>query len=71
MESHGHHEPKQIFLSLSCHSDEERDCGSLNVIDPHKLIGRCGLGEEGVALVKEVRHCGLALRSLLLKLYSM
>lgn len=33
-----------------------RHCGSLNVSDPHKLIGSGILG--GVALLEEVCHCG-------------
>ena len=38
-------------------------CGSLNVIDPHNLIGsdtikRCDFVGVGVALLKEVYHCG-------------
>ena len=38
------------------------DCGSLNVIDPHKLIGistirRYSFVGVGEALLKEVFHC--------------
>ena len=39
------------------------DCGSMNVIGCHYLIGRgttrrCGFTEMGVALLEEVCHCG-------------
>ena len=38
-------------------------CGSLNVIDPYKLIGNGAIGRQGfagvsTALLKEVCHCG-------------
>lgn len=38
------------------------DCGSLNVIGPHKLIGsdtirRCHLVGVGMALLEDVCHC--------------
>lgn len=38
-------------------------CGSLNVIDLHKLtwsgtLRRCGLAGVGVVLLEEVHHCG-------------
>ena len=45
------------------HKNQKGRCGSLNVIDPHKLIGsgiirRCDLIGVGVALLEEMRHCG-------------
>ena len=38
--------------------DQEVECGSLNMLGPGSGTIRCGLVRVGVALLKEVCHCG-------------
>ena len=56
-----------IMILLQAYGGQGVECGSLNVTDPHNLIGsdtirRCGFGGVGMALIEEVSLWGWTLR---------
>ena len=52
-----------IMILLQSYEGQGVECGSLNVIGPHNLIGsgiirKCGFVGVGIALLEEVCQCG-------------
>ena len=48
---------------LKVYGSQGGECGSLNIIDKHKLIGngtikRCDFAGIGMTLLEELHHCG-------------